>query len=296
MSLRLSCLIFWVIASLSAFPDAVRANQCDDPNPLRIAVIPKKSPEALASEYRPLLLHLEKALKRPVVLLPAASYGNVIEALVSGRADLAELGPAAYAIAKKRASDLVAFASFSKLSAPYTPSETFYQALLIVRQDSKFKQIDDLRGKRLSLTDPASTSGALIPAQIFAKTLGTPLPQYFQRVSFAGSHDRAIQAVQKGLVDAAFVSSSRLDEAVLKGSLSKGELRVLWESFPIPYDPFVLRGRLCSPLAEKIRTAFLENSPALDEMFNSLQIKGFTSVNDERYREIRLMYESQLGN
>ncbi|WP_434514349.1 phosphate/phosphite/phosphonate ABC transporter substrate-binding protein [Dechloromonas sp. ARDL1] len=269
------------------------AEECDDPNPLRLALIPKKNPETLAAEYQPLIQLLEKKLARPVLLQSAPSYGTVIEALLAGRADLAELGPAAYAMVKKRAPETVAFASFSLQHGPHTPSGNHYQALLIVRQERPFKKPEDLRGATLSLTDPASTSGALIPSQIFAQRLGMPLHSHFKRVSYAGSHDRAILSVQRRQVDAAFVSSSRLDEAMRKGSVAPGEIAVLWKSDPIPYDPFVHRGRLCAPLAAKIRQAFLNNNEALSGMFHNLQMTGFIPVDDERYRDIRQLYDNQ---
>lgn len=60
---------------------------------------------------------------------------------------------------------------------------------------------------------------SLIPRQMIRHLTGAPLERYFGRITFAGSHDRAMQAVQKGFVDAAFVSSSRLDEALRKGSV-----------------------------------------------------------------------------
>lgn len=112
--------------------------------------------------------------------------------------------------------------------------------LLIVRRDKGFDKIEQLRGKTLSLTDPASTSGALLPRKAVSQLTGTLLESYFQRVTFAGSHDRAIDAVQTNLVDAAFVSSTRLDEALRRGTILPDEIGVLWQSSPIPYDPVVL--------------------------------------------------------
>lgn len=293
VSFRPTMLLALLASLLLISTPSVRAQDCDDPKPLRLALIPKKSPESLASDYQPLIQLLEKSLERQVVLLPAPSYGTVIEALLAGRADLAELGPAAYAMARKRGADIVAFASFAQNRGPHTPSGSHYHALLITRQDRGFRKPEDLRGATLSLTDPASTSGALIPSQVFAQSLGMPLQGLFRRISYAGSHDRAIVAVQRRQVDAAFVSSSRLDEALRKGGIAPGEIAVLWKSSPIPYDPFVHRGRLCAPLAARIRQVFLSEESPLQEMFRTLQMTGFVSVNDEHYREIRLLYDRQ---
>lgn len=280
-------LLFACLAGLA------QAQTCDSPKTLHVSVIPKKSSEVQGAQYQPLAKALEAALKQPVKIVLAPSYGAVVEGLLAGSIDLAELGPASYAQAKARDSRITAFASLIQSTGPNTEASDSYRSLLIVRRDRKFGDVADLRGATLSLIDPASTSGALIPRQAINKLTGLPLENYFGRITFAGSHDRAIQVVQKGFVDAAFVSSSRLDEVLRSGSLRMDELQVLWKSSPIPYDPFVYRGQLCQPLVDKIKQAFFQNSTSLKDVFRSLGGEGFVQVSDERYREIREIYANQ---
>lgn len=280
----------FLMVSLLIASCAVRAESCADPRTLRLAIIPKKNAETQVQQYRPLVRYLERSLARPVEVVPANSYGAVIEGLLAGTVDLAELGPASYAIAKARDSGITAFASFALKKGPYTPSGGDYHSLLIVSRDRNFNSPADLRGKTLGLIDPASTSGTLIPRRNFTALIGVPLESFFRRISFTGSHDRAIQAVQRRQLDAAFVSSSRLDEALRSGAIASGELAVLWKSPPIPYDPFVYRGPLCPELKDRIAKAFLANDAALRGFFLDLQMDGFVAVDDERYREIRDLY------
>lgn len=281
-----------VLSLLAAIAPASAAS-CDDPRPLRFALSPISKPEIRLLQYRPLIQQLEKALERRVEILPAPSYGSVIEGLLAGGVDLAELGPASYAIALSRGARITAFATLSQLTSPLTESSSTYRSLLIVRRDSGLNQLESLRGKSLSLTDPASTSGAILPRQAISRLTGMPLETYFQRITFAGSHDRAIEAIQKGLVDAAFVSSSRLDEALRRGSLRPGETTILWQSPPIPYDPIVLRESLCPALAAKIRQVFLGDTRLLSGMFRELNVSGFAPASDEQYREVRELFNSQ---
>ena len=269
------------------------AQPCESPRVIHVSLIPKKSSEIQGAEYQPLLKALESTLKQPVELVEGSSYGAVIEGLLAGSIDLAELGPASYAQAKARDNRITAFASMIQRKGPNTESGDSYRSLLLVRSDKKFSGLPSLRGHSLSLIDPASTSGALIPRQAIVKLTGTPLEQYFGRITFAGSHDRAIQAVQKGLVDAAFVSSSRLDEALRSGSVRADELQVLWKSSPMPYDPFVYRGQLCQPLIDKIKQAFFQSGTTLQDMFRGMNGEGFTHVSDDQYREIREVYGNQ---
>jgi phosphonate transport system substrate-binding protein len=128
---------------------------------------------------------------------------------------------------------------------------------------------------------------------MISKLTGMPLERYFGRITFAGSHDRAILAVQRGYADAAFVSSSRLDEALRTGSVRPDELQVHWKSSPLPYDPFVYRGQLCQSVTDKIKQAFFENGTSQQELFRRMNGEGFAKVSDGNYREIREAYANQ---
>lgn len=274
-------------------PSGQAAAACDDPRPLRLALVPMKNPEILARQYAPLIRQLEKELARRVEVVPAPSYGTVIEGLLAGGIDLAELGPASYAIAVERGAAISAFASFAQRPGPHTETGGAYRSLLIVRRDRGWNSLEQLRGKTLSLTDPASTSGAVLPRLAVQQMTGSLPESYFHRVTFAGSHDRAIESVQKGLVDAAFVSSSRLDEALRRGTLGAEEIAVIWRSAPLPYDPIVLRRQLCAPLQAKIRQVFFGNADNLRHLFRELDINGFMPVDDAHYRDIRGLFANR---
>lgn len=278
---------------LACLAGLVHAQACDSPKTIHISVIPKSSSGAQSAQFQPLVKVLEATLKQPVQIVLAPSYGAVVEGLLAGSIDLAELGPASYAQAKARDSRITAFASLIQRTGANTEASDSYRALLIVRRDRKFNDLSDLRGGTLSLVDPASTSGALIPRMAITKLTGAPLERYFGRITFAGSHDRAIQVVQKGLVDAAFVSSSRLDEALRTGTVRMDDLQVLWKSSPIPYDPYVYRGQLCQQVIDKIQQAFFQNKGALKDMFRDMNGEGFARVTDEHYRDIRDIYANQ---
>lgn len=269
------------------------AAQCENPKVLRFSLTPKKNADSQRAEFRPLIKVLENTLKRPVEVVVASSYGAVVEGLLQGSIDVAEMGPASYAQVKARDPGITAFASLIQRVGPHTESGAHYRSLLIVRRDQNFLHLAQLRDLRVSLVDPASTSGALIPRQAIAQLTGVRFEAYFGRTTFAGSHDRAIQAVQKGFVDAAFVSSSRLDELQRNGSVAQDEIAVLWKSSPIPYDPFVYRKPLCAALVSGIERAFFQNNALLQAMFGSMHSTGFAHVHDDQYREIREIYATQ---
>ncbi|ART49203.1 hypothetical protein CBP33_14575 [Acidovorax carolinensis] len=289
---KLSFLIMLVAGLLAPSLAAASDAACEDPRTLRVALIPKTNTQKQLQEFRPLEVELEKALQRPVVVVASPSYGSVIEGLLSDSIDLAELGPAAYAMLMDRNAAVKPFAANSGRGPAGANVLAMYRSILIVRSNQGIAGINDLRNRSLSLTDPASTSGSLVPRQFVKNKTGQSIDNYFSRISFAGSHDRAIDAVRKGLVDAGFVSTARFEEALKLGRIAPGELAVVWQSEPIPYDPFVLRNRLCKSVVEKIHRVFFNAAP-LRAMLESRGAEQFVPVTNADYQVIRDLFSER---
>lgn len=232
---------------------AAYAQACRDPDVVRVAVIPQIQNQQMAGRYDVLIQALQTALERNVVLMPVGSYSAVIEGVLKGSIDLAELGPASYARAKKRGADISAFATLYRSNV----QQPTYHSVLIVRQDSGIRSLEDLQGKALSLIDPLSTSGSLVPRAAIQNLTGMTLDDWFGRVSFAGSHDLAIAAVLSERVAGAFVSDTRIADEQAEGGVAGNDLRVLWRSESIPSDPFVYQNDLCEFIKQDIRQVFL---------------------------------------
>jgi phosphonate transport system substrate-binding protein len=276
------------VLMMAGIPSICMAETCDDPNPIRFSLIPKKNIAEQLDHYRPMLALLEKKLGRKIETLQPASYGSVIEGLLSGSIDIAELGAGSYALAKNRdPSSIQAFATYSHLRGQYNEEGKYYRSLLIVRKDSKFQSVDALMGSSVNLTDPASTSGAIVPQKAFPRTVGMPLDSYFHRVLYAGSHEMAAQSVKKRFSDAAFVASIRLDEAIDAKKFSRDDFRVLWKSERLPNEPTVYRGKLCESLKARIREAYFSESAELLPMLAKLKAVKFLPASDEEYVPIR---------
>ena len=252
---------------------------------LRLAVVPERSMAVLSREYRPLLDHLSDALQMPVDMLPMTSYESVIDAIVSGGVDVAALGPASYILAYRRNPHIEPFASLAIREGLFTPGGHHYLSLLLVRGEG-VRELTALHGSSLALSDPASTSGSLIPNREFPAQVGMPLAKFFGAISYSGSHDKSLDALLEGRVDAAFVASVRADTYLNDGRIHPGSLRVLWRSQPIYYDPYVFSSKLCPELKARIRHAMLERQGPLQGFFTSQQATGFAPVGHEQYRAL----------
>jgi phosphonate transport system substrate-binding protein len=111
-----------------------------------------------------------------------------------------------------------------------------YQGDLVVKIDSPYQTTFDLKGKKVAGTSVSSTSGNLMPLKGLAK-LGIDPNTYFDGgIQYLGSHDKALEAVSRDLVDAAYVNEHTFFKFVREGS----QLRSIWRHPPVPEFPFVV--------------------------------------------------------
>lgn len=260
---------------------------CENPATLRFALIPRLDLARQLEDHRPLIQHLEQVLGRKIEVIQTSSYGAVIEGLLAGTIDLASVGPASYVLARRRDHTIIPFVTWSMRGGHFVKAGSpTYNSMLIVRKDSGIRNLADLKGLTLTLTDPASTSGAVVPRAEFSALVRTRLEDYFERITYSGSHDSSIEMVRKGYTHAAFVASEHLDTHILKGSVAPEDLRVLWQSRPIPHDPFVYRSKLCPELRDAIRQAFLSDSPQIRQMLANLKGEQFLPIDDEAFHPL----------
>ncbi|WP_353153213.1 phosphate/phosphite/phosphonate ABC transporter substrate-binding protein [Herminiimonas fonticola] len=265
-----------------------QAAECEKPGHLRFSFVPQSDVQTEIEALQPLFDELQLALGMSVDVVTPSSYGAVIEGLLAGTVDLARLGPAAYISAKKQDPGITAFATVARKNPAQPDEDIFYRSILIVRKNSPYKTIESLRGKKVALVDPDSTSGALIPRHVFSKQIGLPLEKYFSQVVYSGAHDQSMLNLSKKRVDAAFISSTILAVPVESGKIKNDAFRTLWTSKPIPRNPFVLRNQLCSDLKRKIISVFLERGGnANKNLMQNLNVMRFVPIGDQDYEILR---------
>lgn len=272
-----------------------QAEPCETPATIRYSMVPLRDPALDLRLHQPLFRRITELTGLQVDVVRAASYRSVVEGLLRGAIDIAELGPATYIEAEKGDPQITAFATLEKKEGVFQKRGAHYQAMLVVLAKSDFVDVASIQGASLALTDPGSTSGAQLPRKQFAARVGMPLEKYFGTVSYSGSHANSTQALAGEKIDAAFISSAQLEEAHVAGRLRKNEVRILWESGPIPYDPFVMRGQLCEPLKRQIEEIFLgsEAGSSLRDWLQAMNADRFVPVDDSLYAGIREVLDSQ---
>ncbi|MDI7862892.1 phosphonate ABC transporter substrate-binding protein [Rhizobiaceae bacterium n13] len=253
------------------------------------------------TEKLPSVLGVEK-----VSLFPAADYDGVIQGLLGGTLDYAELGASGYAkiyLAKADAVEPI-------LTTVQTDGSMGYYSIMVARKDSGITKLEDLKGKKLGFADPDSTSGFLVPSVTLPESIGAPVKEYFSETGFGGGHENLVLEVLKGTFDAGTTwgsgvgefkdgySSGNLRKMVDKGILNMDELNEIWKSPLIPNGPIVVRSTMNDDMKTKFKRFMMDLPKSDPACFSSIQggdFTGYTEVNVDFYKPIIDARKATIG-
>ena len=239
----------------------------------------------MTERFDNLVKYLGKRVSVEIELKTATDYAAVITGMQFKHIDFAYFGPKSYVEAAARA-NADAFA----LEVTMDGSKG-YHGVIITREGSGFKSIQDLRGRTWAFTDPNSTSGTLVPMVYFLQELKIDPDKYFSKVIYSGSHEASMLSVKNGRIDGA--STNDLDMARGNGKEwnQEKDFNIIWKSPLIPGSPIAYRKDLPDSLKRALKDAFLSyNDP---EGLGQLKLKGYTDVTDEMYNPIRYLIDVQ---
>ncbi|RWN53142.1 phosphonate ABC transporter substrate-binding protein [Mesorhizobium sp.] len=297
-----------LFGAVSILAMAMGAVQAQDLKEFRVGILGGENEADRLRNYQCFADHIKQVLGvEKVSLFPAADYDGVIQGLLGGTLDFAELGASAYAKVYLENKDAVQ----PILTTIQTDGSTGYRAVMVARADSGIKTLADMKGKKLGFADPDSTSGYLIPVTSLPKDIGMDVKSYFASTGFGGGHEQLVFEVLKGTFDAGTTwasgvgdfndgySSGNLRKMVDKGVLKMDDLVELWQSPLIPNGPLVLRTSIDAGTRQKI-TDFLTKLPETDPAcFSAIQggdYKGYSPVTPEFYQPIIDARKAKIGS
>lgn len=221
-------------------------NDTDEKKTFVIAYAPNESTEQSADARNGLAKDLGEALGMEVEEIQASDYNAIIEALRTGKADMAYMGPLAIALGVERAG----VEPIVMKAEDGDKNKAVYHSVFITNsKNSDINSIQDIKGKTMAFVDPDSTSGNLVPTAEIIKTfpddnLNSDLlhtnGEFFEAVSFSGKHQAGLQAVIKGDVDVAPISDQILASEIQNGNANEGDVKIIHESGAIPAEGMVV--------------------------------------------------------
>ncbi|WP_137625226.1 phosphate/phosphite/phosphonate ABC transporter substrate-binding protein [Lactiplantibacillus pingfangensis] len=191
------------------------SKSADKSKAITVVFYPNESAKSFAGSRDALKKSVEKVTGKTVKVQTTTDYNVAIQAIASGKAQLAYMGANGYIQAHKLSKDVKPFAAQS--DADGTLKKATYNSYLMVQQkdadkykaDGKFS-IKDIKGKKISYVSNSSTSGFLVPTakitnefKIKDKDDLTQNGKFFSKVLYGGSHQGSAVNLLKGDVDVA---------------------------------------------------------------------------------------------
>jgi len=270
--LRLLCVFLLASGTASA-----------DSSPLRFGITPAtaRNQYALFEDWR---VYLEQKLTRPVEFVVRENLQESIFLMRQKKLDFAWVSSPAY-IENKQQTTL--------LATPVYHGQPLNRAFLIVpASDTHTRSLLDLKGKIFVYVDPMSYVGYLEPRYQLVLA-GEDPDQFFKKTFFTRDQLKVVAAVAVGLADGGTISGFAWETLALSRPDITGQTRIVAKSPPYGFPPIIARRTLKQRDFTRMQGVLLGMSadPAGISLLKRLNLDGFTTADEKRYRSVSVMMQ-----
>ena len=261
------------------------------PKILNVEFVPSQNNQILEAKIKPLQKVLSKELGIPVKVHISTNYNTMVEALKSKKIDVAFISPVSYVIAHDQGAAKVLLISKGYLvdnqGNKTNQLVDYYRSQIVVKKNSKIKNLKDLEGKKIGLQDVESTSGYIYPLANIEKIGITKNNLQIQQLK---GHDQALISLINNDIDAAATyQDARAD---LKKDYPKiyKNTKVIYRSDKIPNDTISVRSDMSQSWKTKISDAFINISKTkkgkkvISDIYGH---EGYVKAKDEEFEKVR---------
>ncbi len=245
-------------------------NAADAPKELNLGILGGQNATQQIGDNQCVKDFFDKELNVDTKMRNSSDYSGVIQGLLGNKIDMVlSMSPASYAsvyLQNPKAVDVVGIVVDDK------DGSQGYHSVVIVKADSPYKKLEDLKGKSFGMADPDSTSGFLMPNQAFKKEFGGTVDDKYNNtlssVTFSGGHEQDILGVLNGQFEGAVTWTSMIgdyDKGYTSGAFGRmmrmdqpdlmKKIRIIWQSPLIPNGPILVSNNLPADFKQKLVAA-----------------------------------------
>lgn len=294
MKKSIACVLLSAMVAFGSFAAGCGGNsQQAEKKTFTIAYAPNESTTDSTDARSTLAKDLGKVINMDVKEIQASDYTAIIEALRTGKADMAYMGALAVAMGAERAG-----VTPIVMKAPNgDKAQAVYHSVFVTQKNNnEINSIKDFKGKTIAFVDPDSTSGNLVPTSEIMKAFPDlhltnekihTNGEFFEAVSFSGKHQAGLQAVIKGDVDIVPISDQIMASEFKNGNADENAVKVVHSSAAIPAEAMVVSKTVNEDL-KKTLTKFLveyNNKDYFDKVIKKADAR-FVECSMEDYQPI----------
>ena len=233
-----------------------------NPSTLVFTYTPVEDPAVYEKIFKPFTDYLAQCTARRVVFFQVQSNAAEIEAMRSGRLHVGgfSTGPTAFAVNIAGAVPFAIKGTEKDFQG--------YHLIVVVKKDSPFQKLADLKGRKVAHTAPSSNSGHMAPMALFPKEGLAPGKDY--QILFSGKHDQSILGVNAGDYEAAAVASDVFYRMAKRGQINEANFRILYTSQKFPTSSFAYAHDLEPGLRDRMLKCFYDYryTPEMQKAFD----------------------------
>lgn len=294
MKKGIACVLLSAMVAFGSFAAGCGGNSQEaEKKTFTIAYAPNESTTDSTDARSTLAKDLGKVINMEVKEIQASDYTAIIEALRTGKADMAYMGALAVAMGSERAG-----VTPIVMKAPNgDKAQAVYHSVFVTQKDNnEINSIKDFKGKTIAFVDPDSTSGNLVPTSEIMKAFPDlhltnekihTNGEFFEAVSFSGKHQAGLQAVIKGDVNIVPISDQIMASEFKNGNADENAVKVVHSSAAIPAEAMVVSKTVNEDL-KKTLTKFLveyNNKDYFDKVIKKADAR-FVECSMEDYQPI----------
>jgi len=256
---------------------SVDSTQTPSQQKIYVAISTMISPVETFNLYKDLIDYISVKLGVPIEFKQRKTYAEVNELLNQNKLDFAFICTGAYLEARNKM-------PIEILVVPVVEGKPYYQAYVIVNDESNINSIDELQGKSFAFTDPLSNTGYDYIINILKDRRTNP-EKFFSKTIFTYAHDYSIQAVKRKIVDGATVDGL-VYEYLKHFQPEKVEgIKIINKSRDFGIPPFVVQKNLDPKLKLELKNIMLTMHQDSEgkKLLNKIMIDKFIEADDSLY-------------
>jgi len=256
---------------------------------ISVGLLPDHKPERMKKRYTPLWDHIQSETGIKYKLKIPASYQELLQWFSSGEVDIAYFGGVTYLKANQQS---------GAIPLVLRDVDNNFQSVIMVNRKHPADAVRKLKGARFAFGSRLSTSGHYMP-RYFMQRLGVVPEEYFSSTLYSGTHDRTVEWVRDGKVDAGVANLEIVQKMFGDGRLKKNEVRLLWETPPYTDYVWAIQPGISEIDRTKLRDAFMKLGTAdlaHKKILDGLGAAYFLPARHEQFERLqKIMTQLEFG-
>jgi phosphonate transport system substrate-binding protein len=261
----------------------------------KFAILPCNNIEITFKKFYPLISYLKKATGLDMALVVPANFAEYENALKKGGLDFVLQEPHTYILLSDFFDKAGLLRTITIAGAPTL------SGVVIVRQDSQIRNIQDLKGKTVMFGPKSSTTKWFAARLLFEKN-GLNIDTDLKSYAHGGCCEDIAFAVYLKSTDAGVVCDHFLEEHEEKQKdlgVEASKIMVIGQTIPVPTRIFAARRGLEEGIVAQVNQALLKldrNNPEHARILLRGEIGGFQGAKDEDYNAMRKLMKAEQAN